>query len=71
MSWKPWLTASFDKVRCMSIAILVEGKEGHAMTAETEIPRPAILLRITAGERASSKKSLSRVPGVCLKMDDE
>ena len=55
----------------MSIAILAEGKVGFAMTEETEMPRSAILLSITPGERVSSKKSLSRVPGVCLEMNDE
>ena len=71
MLWKPWLTASFDSVRSMSIATLVEGKEGFAMTAETERPRSTILLSITPGERVSSKNSLSRVPGVCLEMNGE
>ena len=53
----------------MSIAVLVEGKAGFAMTAETEIPRSTILLSITPGEPVVSKISLSTVPGVCLEMN--
>jgi hypothetical protein len=71
MLWKPWLTASFDSVRCTSIAVLAEGKEGFEMTEVTEMPRSTILLSITPGERVESKKLLSKVPGVCLEINDE